>query len=231
MENLSENQIALIRHWGSYGQKGTTPNHRVTPHEWRNQPFSKPITTPWHVDIRPDQLPLLMLGFLPRNKSANTHVRMALVPGDTIRTHIFMSMSQNPNMSASEDKWFIYSDGPDPMTGHVRLHMHRSWSGNKQVELLMDTGLGGYGKDGKGASIEAITWEADEEKMWKDASAETYMEVAREVCSWVLNVQLGASDDAGVAVQLSRELPIAAELTAAMEILPPVNGSVYSRNY
>ncbi|KAK0744388.1 hypothetical protein B0T21DRAFT_407497 [Apiosordaria backusii] len=224
MENPTESQIALLRHWSSYGQRGTTPNHRVAPHEWRNQPFSKPITTPWHVDIRPDQLPLLMLGFLPRKNSSKIYASQFLVPGDIMTTHIFMSTSQNPNMSASEDKWFIYSDGPDPQTGHVRLHMHRSWSGNKQIELLIDTGLDGYGKDGGGASIQAITWEADEEKRWKDASAETYMEVAREVCSWVLNVQLGASDE-------SRELPTMEALTAAMKNLPSVKGSVYSRNY
>jgi hypothetical protein len=41
-----------------------------------------------------------------------------------------MSTSKTPNMGANEDKWFVYADGPDP-EGHIRLHMHRSWTGKK----------------------------------------------------------------------------------------------------
>lgn len=105
-------------------------------------------------------------------------------------THIFMSASQRKDVVASEDKWFVYADGPDH-DGEVRLHMHRSWTGEKQVELVIDAGFDGSGKAGDGASISSIIWENDPAKKWKDGDAETYKEVAREVCNWVLNVKLG----------------------------------------
>jgi hypothetical protein len=37
-----------------------------------------------------------------------------------------------------EDKWFVYADGPDD-AGHARLHLHRSWTGSKVVELEIRT--------------------------------------------------------------------------------------------
>lgn len=51
-----------------------------------------------------------------------------------MRTHGFMSTSKSPNMGASEDKWFVYADGPDA-EGHIRLHMHRSWTGKKDDRI------------------------------------------------------------------------------------------------
>lgn len=188
MEGVSPEQAALMRHWSAYGQRGKTPNHRVGPHEWRCEPFSKPVSTEWYVHIRPDQLALLILGFLPR-KSSNASIYSRNV-GDTITTHIFMSASTDPNMIASEDKWFVYADGPDEKE-QVRLHAYRSWSGLKIMELHIDAGFDGYGRAGGGASITTIKWESDPEKAWKDGDAKAYIEAAREVCSRVLNVQLG----------------------------------------
>ena len=196
MESLTEEQIAMIRHWSSYGQRGKTPNHRVTAHEWRHEPFSRPVTTLWHVPIQPDQLPLLVLGFLPR-KSTSLSDPFALGfigEGDVVTMHILTSTSKDPSMTASEDKWFVYADGPDH-NQEVRLHAHRSWSGIKMLELHIDAGFDGYGKDGQGAKITAITWESDSEKAWEDGDAAVYIEAAREVCSWVLNVTLGASTE------------------------------------
>jgi hypothetical protein len=39
---------------------------------------------------------------------------------------------------AMEDKWFVYTDGPDD-AGYARLHLHRSWTGSKVVELEIQT--------------------------------------------------------------------------------------------
>ncbi|KAB5578576.1 hypothetical protein GE09DRAFT_1090271 [Coniochaeta sp. 2T2.1] len=234
MEGVSPEQAALIRHWSAYGQRGKTPNHRVGPHEWRREPFSAPVTTPWHVPIRPDQLPLLVLGFLPRmSNNTNIYSSGLIGVGDTITTHIFMSASRDPNMTASEDKWFVYADGPDEK-GQVRLHAHRSWSGIKMMELRIDAGFDGYGRDGAGASITAITWESDPEKAWKDGDAKTYIEAAREVCSWVLNVQLGPSSESGDLDPGpgARDvvLPTSDTLIAATANVPPVNATVYRRS-
>jgi len=189
MENLSPGQLSALRHWSSYGQRGKTPDHRISPWEWRNEEFVSPVTSPWSVKIEPDQLPLLLLGFLPRiaDDRLPHHV---FVVGDIVKSHIFTSGSTRDDVSASEDKWFIYADGPDG-EGEVRAHFHRSWTGIKQIELVIDAGFDGYGMDGKGAMIKSIIWEADPERMWKDADVDVYKEVAREVCHWVLNVRLG----------------------------------------
>ncbi|KAH6843242.1 hypothetical protein B0I37DRAFT_384037 [Chaetomium sp. MPI-CAGE-AT-0009] len=227
MDSVTEEQAALIRHWTSYGQRGKTPDHRVSPYEWRHDPFSKPVTTPWHVPIQPDQLPLLILGFAPR-KSSTSLADNAFSEGDTFTTHIFTSASRDPNMTPSEDKWFIYADGPDH-NQEVRLHAHRSWSGIKAIELHIDAGFDGYGKDGKGAKITAITWESDPEKGAKDSDAKVYIEFAREVCSWVLNVTLGASTVSGDLDPGSGkgELPKTDTLMAAIQEIPFSQGPTY----
>jgi hypothetical protein len=59
------------------------------------------------------------------------------------------------------------------------------------MELHIDASFNGYGRAGGGASITTIKWESDPEKAWKDGDAKAYIEAAREVCSRVLNVQLG----------------------------------------
>lgn len=56
---------------------------------------------------------------------------------------------------------------------------------------MVDAGFDGRGSDGNGAAITTLIWESDPESKWKDADETTYMEVAREVCYWVLNVRLG----------------------------------------
>jgi hypothetical protein len=233
MEGVSPEQADLIRHWSAYGQRGKTPDHRVGPYEWRHEPFSQYISTEWHVAIRPDQLPLLILGFLPR-KTSNTDLysRDILGVGETMMTHIFMSTSQNPNVTASEDKWFVYADGPDEKE-QVRLHAHRSWTGYKMFELFIDAGYDGYGKDGHGASITEIKWESDPEKAWKDGDAKAYIEAARQVCSWVLNVHLGPSTDSGDLDPETKEvvLPTSDSLAAATVNIPTAGDTkVYRRS-
>lgn len=189
MESLSAAQREVLTHWACYGQRGKTPDHRVTPWEWRNEPFEAPITSQWLVKIEPNQLPLLLLGSLPRIAQNELPYHLFVV-GEELQSHIFMSASERTDVSASEDKWFVYADGPDE-SGEVRLHMHRSWTRGKQVELVIDAGFDGYGKTGEGASITSIIWESDPGKKWKDADVDTYKEVAREVCNWILDVRLG----------------------------------------
>jgi hypothetical protein len=65
MENLSPEERAALQHWSTYGQKGKKPPHRVTPSEWKLEPFVKPITSDGSVAVAPHQLPTLLLGFLP----------------------------------------------------------------------------------------------------------------------------------------------------------------------
>lgn len=188
LQNLQ--QRAALEHWSTYGQRGKTPDHRVFPWEWRNEPFKSPVTSLWSAKIRPDQLPILLLGFLPRLAQSHTPLPGLVVIGEDIHSHIFLSLSERKDVAASEDKWFVYADGPDH-NGEVRLHMHNSWTGIKAIELVIDAGFDGYGKTGDGARITSIIWESDPDKKLRDADVDTYKKVAREVCNWVLNVRLG----------------------------------------
>jgi hypothetical protein len=191
-KNLTSEQLEEIKHWSAFGQRGKTPDHRVQPWEWQNKPFKTPIRSPWKVRIEPHELPLLLLGFIPRPGGVTGPPSTLHMPGESYTCHIIMSASERKDVTPSEDKWFIYADGPGH-GGEVRLHMHRSWTGNKQVEFVIDAGHDGYGKEGEGASVTAIIWESDPELAWKDGDEEKYKEVAREVCYWVLSVQLERS--------------------------------------
>ena len=187
MENLSPGERAALQHWSTYGQKGKKPPHRVTPSEWTLESFVKPISSEWSVTVAPHQLPTLLLGFLPGVKRSGFADAGWLDVGTVMRTHGFMSTSKTPNMGANEDKWFVYADGPDA-EGHIHLHMHRSWTGKKMIELIIEAGAitSAHLPDGS-AVITGIVWESDSGtiKDKEDAKA-----TAREVCNWILDVQL-----------------------------------------
>ncbi|KAH8884190.1 hypothetical protein GQ53DRAFT_880660 [Thozetella sp. PMI_491] len=230
-----EHRQAIETHHAAFGQRGQTPDHRVQPHEWQHSPFVQPVTTPWRVPLAPDHLPILLLGFVPiANRSWNNET--AFRQGETIMSHIIMSSSRLQDRQANEDKWFIYADGPDG-AGEMHLHMYHSWSGHKLVELCIDAGPEGYGYAGTGASITAITWESAEGWRWNDASAGLYMAVARKVCSWVLNVDLGPASDGtedGLDVEnggVPRWIePTVATMVAVMKNRPSEPGLVHRAN-
>ena len=225
MEGMSPEQIAMIQHWSTYGQCGKTPDHRVRPHEWNHKAMLKPVTTPWHIKLDPQQLPLLLLGFTPATPRGMP-LELFLV-GEMVKTHIFMSTSQRSDLTPSEDKWFIYADGPDHAQ-QARIHMCRSWTGFEMMELLVDAGYDGYGSDGGGARIVSISWENDEGRRMRDQNAAFSKEVAREVCDWVLGVKLGpaeAEDDLLGARR--RVVPTSKGLNEASGPLPTISGSTY----
>ncbi|KAH7561568.1 hypothetical protein J3E72DRAFT_437162 [Bipolaris maydis] len=82
-----------------------------------------------------------------------------------------------------EDKWFIYSEGPD-QAGKLKVHFHRSWTGTKVAELfvVMDTKGEGAGK------IVGIKWNGGEDMNWMSEEEAKYM--IRTACRWQLNVHL-----------------------------------------
>lgn len=88
-----------------------------------------------------------------------------------------------------EDKWFVYADGPDAR-GSATVHMHRSWTGFKLIELKIAVALGddGEARD-EDARITGITWETDR-SAFRGASEEKMKEMAAEVCAWVMGVEL-----------------------------------------
>jgi hypothetical protein len=91
-----------------------------------------------------------------------------------------------------EEKWFVYSDGPDA-AGNAAVHMHRSWGGEKMVELRLRVRLDAEGGlADSDARIREIAWETDP-NMWRWASEEFAKATATEVCDWVMDVKLSVS--------------------------------------
>jgi hypothetical protein len=89
---------------------------------------------------------------------------------------------------AMEDKWFIYTDGPDGQ-GNAVVHMHRSWTGYKLIELKIKVPIGEDGKiRGEDSRITEIVWEEDEERFV--GSEKLAKEYVMEICNWVLHVKL-----------------------------------------
>jgi hypothetical protein len=91
---------------------------------------------------------------------------------------------------AMEDKWFVYADGPDAQ-GNAVVHMFRSWTRHKMAELKIKVPLD---EDGEfmeeDSKITGIMWESNQERR-TNQTEEGAKAMAREVCNWVLDVNLG----------------------------------------
>ena len=88
-----------------------------------------------------------------------------------------------------EDKWFVYADGPDAQ-GNAVVHMFRSWTGYKMVELKIKVPLDDDGEfEEEDSKVTEITWESSKERH-RDQTEEGAKSMAREVCNWVLDVKL-----------------------------------------
>jgi len=105
-----------------------------------------------------------------------------------------------------EDKWFVYAEGPDKK-GVVKLCMCRSWTGARiaEVSLSVTRSLENTVGEDKGkwqekenkeweARITELTWESDSEVI-REQEEEGAKETVKEVCRWVLGVEL-PSDNA-----------------------------------
>lgn len=193
---LTAGQEAVIRHWSTYGQRGTTPARRALPWDWEHTEFLFPKSATWDVLLEPHHLPLLVLGFTPVTPAND---RALIVDtfrvGDIVTTHGFMSASGDPKMKASEDKWFIYATGPDPK-GEICLNMYRSWTGTKLFELKISAGV--VQDDGvldEKARISQIIWESDPAQWRNPVDEQKAKEMAREICRWVMNVDLSGKNE------------------------------------
>lgn len=82
-----------------------------------------------------------------------------------------------------DDKWFIYSEGPDP-AGKLKVHFHRSWTGMKVAELFVVMDIKGEGA----GKIVGIKWNGGEETNWMSEEEAKYM--IRTTCRWQLAVSL-----------------------------------------
>ncbi|KAF2401799.1 hypothetical protein EJ06DRAFT_555442 [Trichodelitschia bisporula] len=86
-----------------------------------------------------------------------------------------------------EDKWFIYTDGPDDR-GRALIHMARSWTGHKMAEIEMYVPVGPSElAAGVLPVMTSITWESNEECI-RGNNEQRAKDTALRVCSWILCV-------------------------------------------
>ncbi|KPM34262.1 hypothetical protein AK830_g12311 [Neonectria ditissima] len=185
----------LITKWYLYGQRGRKPSHRVAPWHWKNHPFVKPVSSSWPVLLNPDQVADLQLGFLPERTRNLLPPLQHAVPDENVISHslVLLLLELQHPLCVTEDRWFIYAEGPNHR-GEVRVHMHESMSGFKQIELVIDAGFQGCGASGEVASIRDIVWETDPCRGLGGMDVVTSKMVAAEVCRRVMGVFLATPD-------------------------------------
>ncbi|KAF2018017.1 hypothetical protein BU24DRAFT_163538 [Aaosphaeria arxii CBS 175.79] len=107
----------------------------------------------------------------------------------TVPWNVFLTPDQVYNLfmgfkpEQMEDKWFIYSQGPD-RSGKLKVHFHRSWTGMKVAELFVVIDLKGEGA----GKIVGIKWNATEQTNGLDGEEAKYM--IATTCAWVLGVNM-----------------------------------------
>lgn len=228
-------ELDALKFWSRYGRRGATPQRRIRPWDWDNlEDFSsRPQKAAWRVPIAAHQLPLLLMGFLPVEKDKSPFLTALkngdYQPGDWMSNVGFLSTSTNAKNKATEDKWAVYADGPDAK-GRAKLHMHRSWTGMKVIELVMQVG---GDDDGTSACVTHIFWQGgaypsigDEEEEEMAAKRE-----ALTVCEWVLGVDLEAESGLESALKrLDMDLDqMAKVLHDATMRGPPISGVTTTR--
>ncbi|KAF9732624.1 hypothetical protein PMIN06_012229 [Paraphaeosphaeria minitans] len=83
----------------------------------------------------------------------------------------------------TDDKWFIYSEGPDH-SGKLKVHFHRSWTGLKIAELFVVIDLKGEGA----GKIVGIKWDGSDQTNGLEQDEAKYM--VSTACAFVLEIDL-----------------------------------------
>jgi len=167
-----------IGHYALFGAPNANPiddmdiRERVTSESWGGaSEFESPVTVPWVLEVRRDDLKKLIIGYVPE---------------------------------AMEDKWFIFSEGGNDSSGPewetLRVVFSSSWSGDRLFDLNVAVSAVVDENGLPEAWVKSITFETgtnqDEEDI--EESPEAWAkETAREVCSWVLDVELGPEQSNG----------------------------------
>ena len=108
---------------------------------------------------------------------------------NTVSWNVFLTPEQVFSLvmgfkpSQMEDKWFIYSEGPDN-SGKLKVHFHRSWTGLKIAELFVLIDLKGLGA----GKIVGIKWNGSEQTNGMSEEEAKYM--ISTTCAWVLKVDI-----------------------------------------
>lgn len=83
-----------------------------------------------------------------------------------------------------DDKWFVYSDGPDE-ENIVRVNFFRSWTGFKLAQMEIKLFSEGEG----GGQVTTLIWESHSDKV-RGQDVKSAKEMIAGVCKWVLSVEL-----------------------------------------
>jgi hypothetical protein len=66
MDKLDDtDEFSALQHWSTFGQKGAPPAQRVISSNWKTNPFEQPVTGTWDQSIPREELPKILVGFLP----------------------------------------------------------------------------------------------------------------------------------------------------------------------
>lgn len=107
----------------------------------------------------------------------------------TVAWNVFLAPEQAYSLvmgfrpKETEDKWFIYSEGPDH-SGKLKVHFHRSWTGMKIAELFVLIDLKGEGA----GKIVGIKWDGSDQTNGLEQEEVKYM--VSTSCAFVLGVNL-----------------------------------------
>ncbi|KAF2437507.1 hypothetical protein P171DRAFT_437597 [Karstenula rhodostoma CBS 690.94] len=107
----------------------------------------------------------------------------------TIAWNVFLTPEQAYSLVTgfrpreTDDKWFIYSEGPD-RSGKLKVHFHRSWTGMKIAELFVVIDLKGEGA----GKIVGIKWDGSDQTNGLEQEEVKYM--VSTACAFVLEVNL-----------------------------------------
>ncbi|SPO03807.1 uncharacterized protein DNG_06490 [Cephalotrichum gorgonifer] len=111
-----------------HGPPGPPIPHTVAlPTSWPTTPFVDLRTAPFPVELSRRELSILLRGFVPR--------REPTCPWQD--THLIDGPDAAAAWDVPEDKWFIYATEERDA---ARIHIHRSWTGVKLIELVIDMG-------------------------------------------------------------------------------------------
>ncbi|KAK0111406.1 hypothetical protein ONS95_001766 [Cadophora gregata] len=214
---LTPSERAALMHWSLYGQGHDSDLQRLKPRTappTRQKPISKPVSAPWNVPLSPAQMANLRRGFSPQEMEDKWFIYSRDGDDDQagsdggIGTGVGEDSDEDVEEdsgteSSSEKKEEGGTSGGLPEGSHkqstgpeiMRLFMVRSWTGNlvyiiRILVLREESRSGGKKEEGDmEGRILGIVWETDEERV-RGQSESVAKESAREVCRWILGVQL-----------------------------------------
>lgn len=162
-----------IGYFALYGAPNSTMDgrdvrERATSESWGGtSDFHTPVTVPWVLEIRKDDLKNLIMGYVPEGM---------------------------------EDKWFVFSEDANDSsdlerdTDGLRVVFSSSFTGIRYFDLNVEFSAALDENGLPDAWVKSITYETgpgeDGEEVEDDPEAWA-KEAAREICSWVLDVELG----------------------------------------